>query len=60
MGLAFYRIGGQFALGQQSIGGEGLAGEVEGVEDGDDHPDLVGLLDRIALAYGQGTDFFWA
>ena len=59
MGLAFNGIGGQLALGQQGIGGEGLAGDVEGVEDGDGHPALVGLFDRIALAYGEGTDFFW-
>lgn len=59
MGLAFEYIGSQFALGQQGIGGEGLAGDVEGVEDRDDPPDLVRLLDRIALAYGERTDFFW-
>jgi hypothetical protein len=58
--MALNGIGGQLALGQQGIGGEGLAGDVEGVEDGNDHPDLVGLFDRITLAYGKGTDFFWA
>ncbi len=37
--------------------GEGLAGEVQGLEEGGDgHAGLVGLLERIAVAYGQGTD----
>jgi hypothetical protein len=54
------RVLGEFALGQQGIGGEGLAGDVEGFEDGDDHPDLVGLFDLVTLAYGQGADFFLA
>jgi len=44
------------------VGGDGLAGDVEGFEgfqDRDDHPDLVGLLDLVPAAYGQGADFFF-
>ena len=59
VGLVVERVVGQLALGQQGIGGEGLIGEVEGVEKRDGHTDLVGLLDRPAVAYGEGTDLFW-
>ena len=50
---------GELALGQQGVGGDGLAGDVEGFQERDDHPDLVGLLDLVAAVYGQGADFFW-
>ena len=59
VGVVLAQVSGELALGQQGVGGNGLAGEREGFEERDDHPDLVGLLDRIALADGQGTDFFW-
>ncbi|MGH8475273.1 MAG: hypothetical protein ACRER2_05795 [Methylococcales bacterium] len=53
------QIVGQLALGEQGVGRDGLAGQVEGPEERDDHPDLVGLLGLVAPVYGQGTDFFW-
>ena len=51
--------GGELALGQQSIGSESVAGEFERFEEGDDGADLVALLDRIAVADGEGANFCW-
>ena len=59
VGVVLAQIGGQLALGQQGVGGDGLAGELEGFEERDDHPDLVGLFGLVPVADGQGTDFFW-
>ena len=44
---------------QQGIGGHGLAGNLQIVEQGDGRPDLVGLFDLIGAVYGQPGDFFW-
>lgn len=52
-------VGGERALGQQGVGGDGLAGDVQRLENRDDHPDLMGLLDFVVAVYGQGADFFW-
>jgi hypothetical protein len=49
---------GELALRQQGVGGDGLASDIDGFQQRDDHPDLVGLLDLVAAAYGQGADFF--
>jgi hypothetical protein len=43
-------------LGRQGVGGEGLGGDVEGFQQRDDPPDLVGLFERVAAVYGQGAD----
>ena len=51
--------GGELALGQQGIGSESVAGEFERFEEGDDGADLVALLDRIAVADGEGANFCW-
>lgn len=59
VGVVLDQVGGELALGQQGVGGEGLAGDVEGFQQWDDHLDLVGLIDLLATAYGQGADFFW-
>ena len=59
MGVVFEEVVGERALGQQGVGGDRLAGDVERLKDRDDHPDLIGLLDFVAAVYGQGADFFW-
>ena len=58
VGVVVDQVFGELALGQQRVGGDGLAGDVEGFQQRDDPPDLVGLLDLIGAAYGQGADFF--
>ena len=59
MGVAFEEVGREGALGQQRIGGEGLAGDVfELVEERNDGADLVGALRLVVGAELQG-DFFW-
>ena len=59
VGVAFEEIGGEFALGQQSVGGEGFAGDgVELVEQRDDGADLVGAFGFVVGA-GLEADFFW-
>ena len=45
VGVVLAQVGGDRGLGQQGIGGDGLAGEVaELVEQRDRDPDLVGAL----------------
>ena len=57
--VAFEEIGGEFALGQQSVDGEGFAGDgVELVEQRDDGADLVGAFGFVVGA-GLEPDFFW-
>ena len=59
MGVAFDQVGGELALGQQGVGGDGLAGEVNRFEDRDGHPDLIGAFQFVGAIDGQGGDFFW-
>jgi len=60
VGLVLEQRVGELALGEQGIGGDGFADDIEGFEERDDPPDLMGLLERIVAAYGrQGADFFW-
>jgi len=60
MGAAPDQVSRQLALGQQRVGGDLLVFDVDGVEQRDDHADLVGLLDRFGIAvYRQGANFFW-
>ena len=60
MGGAFSdQVAGERALGKQGVGSDGLAGAVHTLEQGNEHPDLVGLFDRIGAVYGQSSDFFW-
>jgi hypothetical protein len=33
--------------------------DIDGIEQGDGHPDFVGALEFFIAFYGQGTDFFW-
>lgn len=59
MRAALNQIAGQFALRQQGVCGDGLALNLNGIEYGNKHPDLVGLLDLILALYRQGANFFW-
>lgn len=58
VGVAVDEVARELALGQQGIGGEGFAGDVEGVDQRDEGADLVGLLDLVVAGYRQGADFF--
>ena len=59
MRVAFEEVGCEGALGQQRIGGEGLAGNVvELVEERNDGADLVGAFCLVVGAELQ-ADFFW-
>lgn len=49
----------QAALGEQGIGSDGLACDVQGVEEGDGDSDFVGLLYLVAAFHRQSADFFW-
>ena len=53
------QIGGELALGQQRIGGDLLALDIDGIQQRDGHLDLVGAFDLVIAVYRQGTDFFW-
>ena len=60
MGAALFdQVAGERALGQQGVGGERFAGDVQPLEQGNEHADLVGLFELIGAVYGQGGDFFW-
>lgn len=59
VGAAFDQMRGELALGEQGVGGNGLAGDVDGGEHRDSHPDLVGAFQLITAVDGQGGDFFW-
>ena len=59
VGVAFEEVGGELALGQQCIGGDGFAGDgVELVEQRDDGADLVGAF-GVVVGAGLEPDFFW-
>ena len=53
------QIPGHFALGQQGVGGNGFAADVDGRQQRDGGLDFVGLLFLLAALYGQGAHFFW-
>lgn len=48
----------QLTLGEERIGGDVLALNIDGVEQWDEHSNLIGLLGFFTAFYGQGTDFF--
>ena len=52
-------MAGELALCEQGIGGDGLAGDVDGIKDRDGHPDLVGAFQFVAAVDGERGDFFW-
>ena len=47
------------ALGQEGIGRNVLALQIEGFEQGDGHFDLVGAFEFFIVFYGQSPHFFW-
>ena len=47
-----------FALGQQGIGGNLFALDIDGIQQRDGGLDFVGAL-NLLVRYGQGTYFFW-
>ena len=59
VGVAFEEVGRKLALGQQRIGGEGLAADVlDLVEKRNDGADFVGAFGLVVGA-GLQADFFW-
>jgi len=52
-------ISGQFALGQQGIGSDGFAFDIEAAEEGDGNFYFVCPFFLIAPFYRQTADFFW-
>lgn len=52
------QIVGDFALGQQGVGGNLFALDIDGIKQGDGGLDFVGAL-NLLVGYGQGTYFFW-
>ena len=52
------QIVGDLALGQQSIGGNLFALDIDGIKQRDGGLDFVGAL-NLLVGYGQGTYFFW-
>ena len=60
MGVALAdHVIGDLALGQQGIGGNIFALDIDGIQQRDGGFDFVGALELIASRYGQGADFFW-
>ena len=53
------QVVGQLALGQQGIGTDLLARNVDGIQQGNGHLNLVGAFDFFTVRYGQGAHFFW-
>jgi hypothetical protein len=53
------QIAGEAALGEQGIGTDLLALNINGVQQRDGHFDLVSALDFFPILYGQGAHFFW-
>ena len=52
------QVGGDLALGQQCIGGNIFALNIDGIKQRYGGLDFVGTLD-VFVVYGQGTYFFW-
>jgi hypothetical protein len=52
------QILGDLALGQQGIGGNLFALDIDGIQQRDGGLDFVGAL-NLLVRYGQGTYFFW-
>ena len=53
------QVVGDFALGQQGVGGDCFVLDIDGVKQGDCGFDLIGALEFVAAVYGEGTYFFW-
>ena len=52
------QIVGDLALGQQGIGGNIFALNIDGIKERDGGLDFVGAL-NLLVGYGQGAYFFW-
>ena len=53
------QILGEFTLGEQGIGGDVLARNIDGLQQRDGRLNLVGAFDFVPTFYGQGAHFFW-
>ena len=59
MSVAFAdQVVGDLALGQQGIGGNIFALDIDGIQQRDGGFDFVGALEFFRIFYGQGTTFF--
>lgn len=52
-------IGSELTLGEERIGGDVLALNIDAVEQWDEHSNFIGLLGFFMAFYRQGADFFW-
>jgi hypothetical protein len=59
VGPALFQVVRQASLGQESIGGDSFSLDVDGIEQGLDHADFIGILHLIPVALGQSAYFFW-
>lgn len=53
------QIVGQFALGEQGIGGDGFVLDIDDLQQRNSGFDFVGLFFLVAALYRQGAHFFW-
>ena len=53
------QIAGELALGQQGIGGNILALNIDGIKQRDGHLNLVGTFDFFIVFYRHSAHFFW-
>lgn len=53
------QVVGDFALGQQGVGGDVFSLDIDGVKQGDCGFDLIGAFEFVAAVYREGTYFFW-
>lgn len=62
MRISGQNLAGEMALGQQGVGGQCFAGQIdfEGLDQGQERPDFIGLLGRVVVDALQLADFFWA
>ena len=52
-------IVGDRALGQEGIGGDIFALNIDGIKERDGGFDFVGAFEFFTALYGEGIDFFW-
>ena len=59
MGFALNYVVRYGALGKKCVGGNVLIFDINGVKEGNAHPDLVCSLEFIITLYRQASHFFW-
>lgn len=60
MGITFLdQVMGDFALGQQGIGGNIPSLDIDGIKERDGGLDFVGTFDFSTILYRERTYFFW-